>query len=86
MSARALYDELTFAMNSGRSFDVTEFYAAYSADDGAMKDYDWYTTGSARLTAVSMVSAVPEPSSWALVLCGLAVSGFALRRRKAVEV
>jgi hypothetical protein len=77
-------------MNTGRSFDVTEFYAAYSNDDnGVMSDYDWYTTGSARLTAVSSVSsvsAVPEPSSYALVLCGLAASGLVMRRRKALEV
>jgi hypothetical protein len=86
MSGQALLEGLTFAMNAGQSFDVTEFYTAYSSEgDGALKDFDWYTTGSARLVSVSSVAAVPEPSTFALMLLGLAASGFAVRRRQGAE-
>lgn len=38
------------------------------------------------LVAVTATSAVPEPAGWALMMGGLAVAGFALRRRRTVKV
>jgi hypothetical protein len=85
VSGQALFDGLTFAMNEAQSFDLTGFFTAVSLEEGgALTAVDLYV-GSARLTSVSSVAAVPEPSTYALMLLGLAASGFAVRRRQVAE-
>ena len=41
------------------------------------------STASVRLLVTEAVSAVPEPSTWVLLLAGLGAAGFIARRRVA---
>lgn len=80
----------TSFMDGGVSYSLAEFsyrrdlgnpvseYTATPGGDG--NDYN----GNFRITAAS-VGAVPEPATWAMMLAGFGMIGFAARRRSSVK-
>jgi hypothetical protein len=76
------------------AFDATGFYSSMftygAASTSMLKGFDTYTFSlfvDFALTGITLVDAsapVPEPNDYALMLAGLALVGFARRRRAAV--
>lgn len=57
--------------------------AGFSGIDGtAFGDTTNFVIPRIRLTTISAVTAVPEPSTWAMMLLGLGATGVAIRRRR----
>lgn len=78
------YDYADFGLRGLESSDITNFSAG---GDNRLVDISWYAASpgdwTRLVTAYSPVSAVPEPSTYALMLGGLGLVGFmASRRRK----
>jgi len=61
----------------GTSFNGTAW------DTGTLELFYWDSNNGDNSNAVSVdVAAVPEPATWAMMIFGFAMAGFALRRRK----
>lgn len=75
-----------FATYSGISFTANAVnYNLYGNGGGfltnSVTDPGGYGTGSLALTSLN-VAAVPEPATWGLMITGVAMTGFAMRRRR----
>ena len=58
----------------------------YSNNTAQIREDRAYTACNGCVSFRVQESAVPEPGSWALIIGGLALTGMALRRRKAIAV
>jgi len=77
----ASFDDIVTGFNQQRNFNATYTLAAGDKIDflvGANGNFNGDTT---ELRARLELAPVPEPESWAMLLAGLAVTGFAVRRR-----
>lgn len=87
-----------FAPASGNSFDVFDWgstagsFATIDVSKAALAPgLSWdtsklYTTGEIMVTGTALPPAVPEPAGLALMLAGIGVIGFKLRRQRARTV
>ena len=64
----------TFASNAGSSYTLS-----YNLSSGG-------NTNGLRVTTAAVAGAVPEPATWALMILGMGAVGFAMRRRKNVNM
>jgi hypothetical protein len=72
---------LSYAVSDAKSVDLfgkfgSTMYVGFTGGTGG-------TDADQRITAFSLTSAVPEPETYAMLLAGLGLVGFASRRRKA---
>lgn len=72
---------LSYAVSDARIVDLgakfgSTMYVGFTGGTGG-------TDADQRITAFSLTSAVPEPATYAMLLAGLGLVGFAARRRKA---
>ena len=78
------YGALVGQIGNGGLFLVGTNYQGVAAQAGALKLFYWDSNSSDNSGFVSAsISAVPEPSSWALVALGLVIVGGTARRRSA---
>lgn len=61
-----------------------DFYYGYAfTTNNTLNSYAFETTANTAITATTAVAAaVPEPATWAMMILGMGVVGFAMRRRK----
>lgn len=78
----AVIDDLGGGPFGWTDHTITGLVAASSATTLRFRGYAAVMSG---LDNVS-VTAIPEPASWAMMMCGLALAGGALRRRRATTV
>ncbi|HEY3949618.1 PEPxxWA-CTERM sorting domain-containing protein [Phenylobacterium sp.] len=62
------------------SFAVTATSNATTVSFAGREVQDWYELDNVSVTSVT----VPEPATWALMICGFGLAGAALRRRRAL--
>jgi hypothetical protein len=74
--------QLVFGANSNRS---TGFVTGYSGDIAGVGNLPVSTWGSVASDMITLTSAVPEPETYAMLLAGLALLGFAARRKQRVS-
>lgn len=75
------YDGVSSLANTGATFYTDGATAAYNTDRG-----DVLVTGASGLSfSADIASPAPEPATWAMMLLGFGVIGYALRRRITVS-
>jgi hypothetical protein len=82
----SIYDVSNAFISTGRPYNLT------AVDLTALDVLGWGGTnlgntgvGAPGRTAFSLITSVPEPSQWALMLVGFGLTGAALRRRRALR-
>ena len=91
-TTNSVFDDTTIAANStgSRSFDLApgSYLVAFNDDVQPFIDLTSQGSGSSShddlisLAVASPVSAAPEPTTWALLLCGVSMVGAFIRRRQ----
>ena len=78
------YGALVGQIDNGSLFQVGTNYQGVAAQAGALKLFYWDSNNGDNSGFVSAsISAVPEPSTWALAALGLVIVGGTARRRRA---
>ncbi len=75
--AQGLFDKGFFGFTSDTAFSTIRFQGVAGQGDGFFFD-------NATFSTPSVVAAVPEPASWALMIAGFGLVGGAVRRRRKV--
>lgn len=65
----------------GTNFDITAPAGSFTQFDGSL-DNDYFSGVVTNVRYVNQLSAVPEPASWAMMLTGFGMLGWAMRRAR----
>ena len=67
-------------------FSGTTATPVFSPGTFSFTDFRGIATGSTLTISAAAVAAVPEPSTWAMLITGFGIVGFAMRRRRRISV
>lgn len=66
-----------------RAMVGSDYYYGFAfTTNNVLNSFGFETTANTAITATTALGAVPEPASWAMMIFGLGVVGFAMRRRQ----
>lgn len=68
-----------------RAMVGSDFYYGFAfTTNNVLNSFGFETTANTAITATTALGAVPEPATWAMIILGMGVVGFAMRRRQKI--